>query len=109
VLALTPNLAQAQGVLAYIYAQQGKLAEAIQANLKLINMSAPDDPNIWNTHKNLALLYQQTGDLSSAINQAQIAASTAPTNDRLQLQTYAAQLSAEMAAPPVTQTVPVSQ
>ncbi len=108
VLTLRPDLAQAQGVLAYIYAQQGKLAEAIQANLKLINMS-PADPNIWNTHKNLALLYQQTNDFPSAINQAQIAASTAPTNDRLQLQAYATQLRAQLAAPPVTQTAPVSQ
>jgi len=108
VLALRPDLTQAQGVLAYIYAQQGKLAEAIQANLKLIQMS-PTDPNIWNTHKNLALLYQQTGDFSSAINEAQIAASIAPTNDRLQLQAYAAQLRTQMTAPPVTQTMPVSQ
>jgi len=108
VLTLRPDFAQAQGVLAYIYAQQGKLAEAIQANLKLINMS-PTDPNIWNTHKNLALLYQQTNDLPSAINEAQIAASIAPTNDRLQLQAYAVQLRTQMAAPPVTQTAPVSQ
>ena len=108
VLTLRPDLAQAQGVLAYIYAQQGKLAEAIQANLKLINMS-PTDPNIWNTHKNLALLYQQTGDFPSAINEAQIAASIAPTNDRLQLQAYAAQLRTQMTAPPITQTAPVSQ
>jgi tetratricopeptide (TPR) repeat protein len=108
VLTLRPDFAQAQGVLAYIYAQQGKLAEAIQANLKLINMS-PTDPNIWNTHKNLALLYQQTGDFPLAINEAQIAASTAPTNDRLQLQAYATQLRTQMTAPPVTQTAPVSQ
>jgi tetratricopeptide (TPR) repeat protein len=107
VLTLRPDFAQAQGVLAYIYAQQGKLAEAIQANLKLINMS-PTDPNIWNTHKNLALLYQQTGDFPSAINEAQIAASIAPTNDRLQLQAYAVQLRTQMTAPPVTQTAPVS-
>jgi len=107
VLTLRPDYAPAQSVLAYIYAQQGKLAEAIQANLKLINMS-PADPNIWNTHKNLALLYQQTNDLPSAIKQAQIAATIAPTNDRLQLQAYATQLSALMAAPPVTQTAPVS-
>jgi len=108
VLTLQPDLAQAQGVLAYIYAQQGKLAEAIQANLKLIQMS-PTDPNIWNTHKNLALLYQQAGDFSSAINEAQIAATIAPTSDRLQLQAFATQLRAQMAAPPVTQTTPVSQ
>jgi len=98
-LALQPDLMQAQGVLAYIYAQQGKISEAIQANLNLIKMS-PNDPNIWNTHKNLALLYAQTGDFAAAINQAQIAASQAPSDTRPQLNAYVAQLQAQMAAPP---------
>ena len=109
-LAIRSDLMQAQGVLAYIYAQQGKLPEAIQANLDLIKMS-PNDPNIWNTHKNLSLLFAQVGDLQSAINQAQIAATQAPTDTKPQLNAYIAQLRAQMAqpAPPVTTTAPVTK
>lgn len=108
-LAIQPELMQAQGVLAYIYAQQGKISEAIQASLNVIKMS-PNDPNVWNTRKNLALLYAQKGDFPSAIEQAQIAATQAPSETRAQLQTYIAQLRAQMAAPlPVTATTPVSQ
>jgi tetratricopeptide (TPR) repeat protein len=108
-VAIQPELTQAQGVLAYIYAQQGKITEAIQISLDLIKKS-PSDPNIWNTHKNLALLYAQSGDFPSAIEQAQIAATGAPSDTRAQLQTYIAQLRAQMAGtPPVTATAPVSQ
>ena len=111
-LEITPGLVQAQGTLAYVYAQQGKLAEAIQANLALAKMS-PNDPSIWNTRKNLAILYAQTGELQSALSQAQIAASlapTSPTDYRAELNNYAAQLRAQLAAPPVpTATVPITQ
>jgi len=98
-LTIRPDLVQAQSVLAYIYSQQGKLSEAIQTSLSLIKTS-PNDPNIWNTHKNLALLYAQTGNLPAAIEQAQIAATKAPSDTRPALQAYIAQLQAQMAAPP---------
>jgi protein involved in temperature-dependent protein secretion len=78
--------------------------------LDLIKMS-PTDPNIWNTRKNLSLLYAQVGDFQSAINQAQIAATQAPSDTQSQLNAYIAQLRAQMAlpAPPVTTTSPVTK
>jgi tetratricopeptide (TPR) repeat protein len=113
-LALQPDAVQAQAALAYIYAQQGKITEAIQANQNLIKMT-PDSPNIWDAHKNLALLYAQTGDLPSAINEAQIAARIAPTDTQPQLAAFAAQLRSQMdaatrpPASPVTATSPVTK
>ena len=111
-LEITPDYVQAQGTLAYVYAQQGKLAEAIQANLTLIKLS-PNDPSIWNTRKNLAILYAQSGEMQSALSQAQMAASlapTSPTDYRAELTNYVAQLRAQLAAPPVqTATVPITK
>jgi tetratricopeptide (TPR) repeat protein len=112
-LALNPSLMQAQGELAYVYAQQGKVSEAIQANLNLIKL-APDDPSVWNTHKNLAILYAQAGNFQSALNEARIAASiapTTPTNYQAQLNDLIKQLGAQLAAPPpqVTATVPTTK
>jgi tetratricopeptide (TPR) repeat protein len=107
-IAIRPDSLEAYSTLAYIFAQQGKLAEAIRANQTVLKLS-PNDPNIWNTHKNLAVLYVQSGDLAAAINSAQIAASTAPSDTKTQLLTYVSQLRAEMAAPPVTSTAAVTQ
>jgi tetratricopeptide (TPR) repeat protein len=110
-----PNSVQVQSLLAYVYAQQGKIPEAIQANLNLVKL-APNDPSVWNTHKNLAILYQQIGDMQAAINEARLAASqapTAPTDYRAQLNDYVAQLRAQLAPPPpqpsMTTTVPVTK
>jgi tetratricopeptide (TPR) repeat protein len=107
-VAIRPDSLEGYSTLAYIYAQQGKLAEAIQANQTVLKLS-PNDPNIWNTYKNLAVLYAQSGDLAAAINSAQIAASTAPSDTKTQLLTYISQLRAEMVAPPVSSTAPVTQ
>jgi tetratricopeptide (TPR) repeat protein len=108
-IAIKPDSLEAHSTLAYIYAQQGKLAEAIQANQTVLKLSPKDDPNIWNTHKNLAVLYAQAGDFPAAINSAQIAASTAPTDTKAQLMAYVSQLRAQMTAPPVTSTAAVTQ
>jgi len=103
-----PKSLEAHSTLAYIYAQQGKLAEAIQENQTILKLS-PDDPNIWNTQKNLAVLYAQAGDFAAAINAAQVAASTAPSDTQTQLLAYVAQLRAQMAAPPITSTAAVTK
>jgi tetratricopeptide (TPR) repeat protein len=107
-IAIRPDSLEGYSTLAYIYAQQGKLAEAIQANQTVLKLS-PNDPNTWNTYKNLAVLYAQSGDLAAAINSAQIAASTAPSDTKTQLLTYISQLRAEIAAPPVSSTAAVTQ
>jgi tetratricopeptide (TPR) repeat protein len=107
-IAFQPASLEAYSTLAYIYAQQGKLAEAIQANQTVLKLS-PNDSNIWNTYKNLAVLYAQAGDFPAAINSAQVAASTAPTDTKTQLLAYVSQLRAQMAAPPITSTAAVTQ
>jgi tetratricopeptide (TPR) repeat protein len=106
-ITIRPDSLEAYSTLAYIYAQQGKLAEAIQANQTVLKL-APQDPNIWNTYKNLAVLYAQAGDFPAAINSAQIAAGTAPSDTKTQLMAYVSQLRAQMAAPPVTSTAAVT-
>jgi len=105
-LTLRPDARQAQSTLAYIYAQQGKITQSIEANLKLAMSAAHNDPNLWEIHKNLALLYQQVGDLQSAIRHAQIAASIAPTDTQPQLQAYAMQLRALIDTPAEPTTPP---
>ncbi len=108
-IGLKPDSLEGYSTLAYIYAQQGKVAEAIQANQMVLKLSPPDDPNVWNTHKNLAVLYAQSGDLTAAINSAQIAASTAPSDTKTQLIAYISQLRTAMATPPVSSTATVTQ
>jgi tetratricopeptide (TPR) repeat protein len=107
-IAFQPGSLEAHSTLAYIYAQQGQLAQAIEENQTVLKLS-PNDPNVWNVHKNLAVLYAQEGDLAAAINSAQIAATTAPSDTKTQLLGYVAQLRAQMAAPPVTSTAAVTQ
>jgi tetratricopeptide (TPR) repeat protein/O-antigen ligase len=74
---MKPDLAQIQGRLAYLYAQQGQPAKAVQATLLYIEI-VPRSLNVWEAHKNLALLYEQAGDVSKAIEEARIAAGMAP-------------------------------
>jgi tetratricopeptide (TPR) repeat protein len=101
------DLAEALGRLAYAYYQQGKISEAIQANLKYL-AAAPDDPHLWETHKNLALQYEQLGDLPAAIREAQIAANLAPSDTTPQLNKLVARLRARTTGsqPPAPMTSP---
>jgi tetratricopeptide (TPR) repeat protein len=94
-LAVKPDLAEAQGKLAFLYYRQGRLTEAIQAYLKYIEM-APQASNVWEAHKNLALLYKQTGDLVQAIRESQMAASLASSDITPQLNDLVEQLRAQM-------------
>jgi tetratricopeptide (TPR) repeat protein len=76
-LALDPKSAEAEGKLAFLYYQQGQANESVQAYVSYINL-APDAQNVWEAHKNLALIYEQEGNLDGAVRQAQLAASLAP-------------------------------
>ena len=88
VLSLAPNNAQAHSALAFVYAKQGRLDEAIAENLTVSSLI----PNDYNSYKNLALLYQQKGDLDSALEAAQKALALAPESEKPALQTYITQL-----------------
>ncbi len=90
-LALNPKSMEAQSKLAFLYYQQGQDSESIQAYLKYIQL-APDAQNIWEAHKNLALIYEQTGNLASAAREAQVAAQLAPKDLAAQVNDWAKQL-----------------
>ena len=88
VLDLDAGSAVAHSALAYVYARQGRLEEAIAENLAVLSL-LPDD---YNSYKNLAILYQQTGNIDKAIENAQGALDLAPEEDKEILRTYIDQL-----------------
>jgi cyclophilin family peptidyl-prolyl cis-trans isomerase/tetratricopeptide (TPR) repeat protein len=87
-LALSPNNPQAHSALAYIYARQGRVDEAITENLAVASLM----PNDYNSHKNLALLYQQKGEIDEAIAAAEKALTLAPESEQQALQAFLGQL-----------------
>lgn len=94
-LAAQPQLAEAQSKLAFAYYQQGRLADAIKAYQRFIEI-APSDEKIWEAHKNLALLYKQAGDLAAAIREAERAANLATGDTQAQLNELIRQWRAQM-------------
>ncbi len=82
--------AQIWSSLGYIYAQTGRIEQAIDANNQVLKTI----PNDYDSHKNLALLYQQTGQIDQAIAHAEAALNVAPENVKTDLQTYIEQLKA---------------
>jgi tetratricopeptide (TPR) repeat protein len=102
-LALQPDLAEAQSGLAFAYYQQGQLAQAAQAYSRYIELS-PQASNVWEAHKNLALIYKQMGDLTQAFDEAQLAASLAPSEFTQQMADWAAQMNVPQ--PPASPAAP---
>ncbi|MBI5302719.1 MAG: O-antigen ligase family protein [Chloroflexi bacterium] len=83
-LAARIPLAEAARKLAFVYYQQGKLSDAIASYAKFVEL-APDAANVWEAHKNIALLYDQAGDRASALRAAQRARDRAPADVYAQL------------------------
>ncbi len=90
-LALQPKSAEAQSKVAFLYYQQGRVNDSIQAYLKYIQLM-PNAQNIWEAHKNLALIYQAAGNLPAAVSEAQVAARLAPSQFTTQLADLVKQL-----------------
>ncbi len=82
--------AQIWSSLGYVYANIGRPQDAINANEQVLKLI----PNDYDSQKNLALLYQQIGDLDSALTHAQAALQVAPEATKADLQTYIEQLQA---------------
>ena len=76
--------AEAASSLAFMYYQLNQLNLALQAYQQYIKL-APDAANLWQAHKNMALVYKQKGDMTQAIAQVQIAIQLAPTDSVPQL------------------------
>jgi tetratricopeptide (TPR) repeat protein len=88
VLELDPNNAVAHSALAYIYARQGDLDQAITENLAVIDLL----PSDYNSYKNLAILYNQKEMLDEAIVAAEKALTLAPDEDQEALRMFLDQL-----------------
>jgi cyclophilin family peptidyl-prolyl cis-trans isomerase/tetratricopeptide (TPR) repeat protein len=95
VLELSPTSPQAHSALAYVYARQGRLEEAIAANEYVIELV----PNDWNSYKNLALLYQETGRTEEAIAAVEEALALAPEREKETLEAFLAQLQGQSSVP----------
>jgi tetratricopeptide (TPR) repeat protein len=87
-----PNV-QTSSALAFIYAQQGRLPEAIEQN-QLVLQQLPGD---YDSLKNLALLYRQTGQLQESLSSAQQAREVAPEADRASWDPFIADLETQLA------------
>lgn len=74
--------------LAFIYAKQGRLDEAVTENLAVLDL-VPDD---YNSYKNLAILYRELGDIFKALSATEQALDLAPEQEREALQLYLEQL-----------------
>jgi len=90
ILVLDPASGQAHSALAYVYARQGNLDQAIAESLAVISL-LPDD---YNSYKNLAILYRQQGMMEEAIGAAEKALALAPEQDKEALRTFIEQLEA---------------
>lgn len=73
---------------AYVLAQMGQVNEAINANIKVLE-SFPSD---YNSHKNLAILYQQAGDLELSRYAAQNALMIATDEQKSEMQGFLGQI-----------------
>jgi cyclophilin family peptidyl-prolyl cis-trans isomerase/Flp pilus assembly protein TadD/ribosomal protein L40E len=80
--------------LAFIYAKLGNTDRAITENLAVLDL-LPDD---YNSHKNLAILYRQKGDIAKAIAAAEEALTLAPEQELAALETYLEELRALQAS-----------
>ncbi|HEY84519.1 MAG TPA: tetratricopeptide repeat protein [Chloroflexi bacterium] len=83
-----PNAAQIYSSLGYIYARSNRLPEAIDANNKVLE-SLPDD---FDSHKNLAILYQQSGQIDQALAHAQAALEVSPEENKPDIEAFINQL-----------------
>ncbi len=90
ILQLDANSPVAHSALAYIYARQGRLDEAITENLAVLDL-LPED---YSSYKNLAILYRQNGNIDKAISATERAVALAPEQDREALQTFLEELKA---------------
>ena len=76
-LALNPNLVVAHSALSFIYAQQGRLEEAAQENLTVLQ-AVPDD---FASLKNLAIIYRQMRRYDESLEYARLALDSPRTDE----------------------------
>ncbi|MBI5565401.1 MAG: tetratricopeptide repeat protein [Chloroflexi bacterium] len=84
VVNIEPHRAEAYSALAFSHYRLQELPQAAAAYQRYIEL-APDAPNVWEAHKNLALVYRQLGDLTQALNELRLAAGLTTGDDQAQL------------------------
>ena len=87
---LNPTAVESLSMLGYVLDQQGKTAEAIAQNLRVVELVPQDYISI----RNLSVLYNKAGDYKQALAYAQRALTLAPDSDKPQLEEFVAQLQA---------------
>ena len=81
--------------LGLLYADQGDLARAIEQNLAVIKIK----PTELSSLRNLAVLYEEAGDLQNALTYAQQALQTAKEDaDKTELQALILEIQSKIAA-----------
>ena len=88
ILSLDSSNPVVHSALAFIYAKQGDTDRAITENLAVTELM-PDD---YNSHKNLAILYRQRGDIAKALSAAEKALALAPEQELAALEQYLEEL-----------------
>ncbi|MEM7345414.1 MAG: tetratricopeptide repeat protein, partial [Chloroflexota bacterium] len=88
-----PNDFESYSALAYIYSQQGRIVEAIEANLTVLRLV----PNDYDSSKNLAILYQQNQQLPEALSWARTSRDLSPEADIPQWDALIASLESQVA------------
>ncbi len=97
-LALDSNQPLVYTQLSYIYGMQGRTEEAISATLQVLDKN-PSQQLAYNSYKNLALYYQQDGQLEPAMRAAESALALAPDSERPAVQGLIVQLQQGGVAP----------
>jgi rhomboid protease GluP len=87
-VARLPTSIHGYSALGVIYAKMGRMAEAIRANQRVLDL-APDN---LATHRNLALLYRTTGQMPQALIHARRALALAPPEQRQALEKFISRL-----------------
>jgi cyclophilin family peptidyl-prolyl cis-trans isomerase/tetratricopeptide (TPR) repeat protein len=98
VLELDASNVVAHSALAYLYAQQGRLDEAITENLEVLELM-PDD---YSSQKNLAILYRQNGEIAKAMSAAEKALLLAPEEDKEAINLFIEQMRPLLDSAPAT-------
>jgi tetratricopeptide (TPR) repeat protein len=90
-LALRPKHVQAWRVLGSIYAQSGQIQQGIEALQRALELD-PDGRDAWDTHRILAILYNELGEAGRALTHAEQALEKAPEDQQGNLEQLLAQL-----------------
>jgi tetratricopeptide (TPR) repeat protein len=92
-LELSPKRTQVWRVYGSVLAQLSRPNEAIDALLQALEI-APEASDAWDTHRILAILYNQIGQIDTAIEHAQKSLELAPEDQQPNIQQLVAQLQA---------------